>query len=61
VRRLFWLGVVAAVAWWFIGRRRSGEEVSATIGYADGSAVTLEAGSPELDRILRIASGARAT
>ena len=59
MRRLFLLAVLAAVAWWFIERRRGGEEVSATIGYADGSAVTLDAGSPELDRLLRIASEAR--
>ena len=31
---------------------------SVTIGYADGSAVTLDAGSPELDRLLRIAAEA---
>ena len=61
MRRLFWLAVIAAVAWWFLERRRGGEAVSATIGYADGSAVTLDAGSPELDRLLRIASGARAS
>jgi hypothetical protein len=59
MRRLFLLAVLAAVAWWFVERRRGGGEVSATIGYADGSAVTLDAGSPGLDRLLRIASGAR--
>ena len=45
VRRLFWLAVAAAVAWWLVNRRRSGaDDVGATIGYADGSAVTFEHG-----------------
>ena len=59
MRRLLWLGTLAGLAWWFIGRRRA-EELGqrATIGYADGSAVTLDPGSPELDRLLQIAAEA---
>jgi hypothetical protein len=34
-------------------------ESGATIGYADGSSVTLAAGSPELERLSQIAAGAR--
>jgi hypothetical protein len=60
MRRLVVLAAVAAAAWWLIGRRRGGEEKGATVGYADGSSVTLEPGSPELDRLLQIAAGARA-
>jgi hypothetical protein len=58
MRRLLWLGLIAGVAWWFLGRRAGEPEESATIGYADGSAVTLDAGSPELDRLLQVAAGA---
>ena len=58
MRRLFWLALVGGLAWWFVGRRRSEVERSATIGYADGSSVTLDPGSPELDRLLQIAGEA---
>src|SRR4029077_12186542 len=44
IRSLFLLAVLAAVDGWFIERRRGGGEVSVTIGYAHGSAVTLAAG-----------------
>ena len=59
MRRLFWLAVAGGVAWWFIGRRRADVPQSATIGYVDGSSVTLDPGSPELDRLLQIAAEAR--
>ena len=58
MRKVFSLAVLGGLAWWFLGRRRSGVESSATIGYADGSSVTLAAGSPELDRLLQIATAA---
>ena len=54
------LAAAAAVAWWFIVRRRRADDVGATIGYADGSAVTFEPGSPELGRLLHAAAGAKA-
>jgi hypothetical protein len=57
-RRLFSLALVGGLAWWLFGRRRQAAQRSATIGYADGSSVTLEAGSPELDRLLQIAAQA---
>jgi hypothetical protein len=59
MRRLFSLGLVAGLAWWFLGRRRDDAPEHATIGFADGSSVTLEAGSPELDRLVQVAAEAR--
>jgi hypothetical protein len=58
MRRLFWLAVIGGLAWWFLGRREAEQGETATIGYADGSSVTLGADSPELDRLLQIAAGA---
>jgi len=58
MRRLVLLVVLGAIAWWFIDRRREAAPGSATIGYADGSSVTLEVGSPELDRLLLVAAQA---
>ncbi len=60
MRRLLALAVVGGLVWWLLGRRRTGIRTGATIGYADGSSVILDAGSPELDRLLQIAAGARA-
>ena len=58
MRRLFSLALVGGLAWWFFGRRRETEQRRATIGYADGSSVTLDPGSPELDRLQQIAAEA---
>jgi hypothetical protein len=59
VRRLLRLAVVAGLAVWAWRRvlrgRRSGER--ATVAYSDGSAVVLEPGSHEFERL---ASAARA-
>ena len=60
MRRLLLLAVLAAAAWWLTYRRRRKDDVGATIGFADGSAVTFEQGSPELERLLQVASGAKA-
>ena len=60
MRKLFFLAVIGGLAWWFLGRREDETGETATIGYSDGSAVTLDAGSPELDRLLQIAAEARA-
>ena len=61
MRRLFSLSLLAGLAWWFLGRRREPEHQGATIGYADGSSVTLAAGSPELERLQTIAAQATAS
>ena len=58
MRRLVTLALAGGIVWWFFARRRTSERSSVTIGYADGSAVTLDSGSPELDRLLRIAAEA---
>jgi hypothetical protein len=58
MRKLFSLALIGGLVWWFFGRRRETGRGSATIGYTDGSSVTLEAGSPELDRLLRVAAEA---
>jgi hypothetical protein len=60
MRKLVFLAVIGAVAWWFLNRGDDDTAETATIGYADGSAVTLDAGSPELDRLLQIAGEAGA-
>jgi hypothetical protein len=57
-RLLFSFALVGGLTWWFFGRRRDAPQHRATIGFADGSSVTLEAGSPALDRLLRIAAEA---
>ncbi len=54
MRRLAALAVLAGFVWWLL-RRQGGPGETATIGYADGSAVTLEPGAPELERLLAIA------
>ena len=61
MRRLAVLAVIAAAAWWFLLRDRGEGQGGATIGYADGSSVTLDVGSPELDRLLQIAAEATPT
>ncbi len=58
MRRLFSLAAVAGLFLWLRGRRGRSAGQSVTIGYADGSSVTLDAGSPELDRLVGIAAGA---
>ena len=60
MRKLLSLALIGGLVWWLHGRRRTEPQAGATIGYADGSSVILEAGSPELDRLLQIAAGARA-
>ena len=59
MRRLVVLVALAAAAWALLGRRRPrGPE--ATVGYEDGSAVTLAEGAPELDALVRAAREALA-
>jgi hypothetical protein len=56
MRRLLSLAAIGAAVWWLLGRRRASSVSRATIGYADGSSVTLEDGSPELERLVRVAA-----
>lgn len=58
MRRLLSLAALGAAVWWLLGRRAKPSAGRVTIGYADGSSVTLEAGSPELDRLVAIAAEA---
>jgi hypothetical protein len=58
MRKLLFLAIVGGIAYWFLNRGSSADAQTATIGYVDGSAVTLEAGAPELDRLAQIASEA---
>ncbi len=58
MRRLFWLALIGAVVWYFLNRRSSEPVEGATIGYADGSAVTLDGDAPELARLVEVAAAA---
>jgi hypothetical protein len=58
MRKLLALAVIGGIVYWFLNRGGSDDGQSATIGYADGSSVTLDVGSPELDRLLQIAAEA---
>ncbi len=58
MRKLLSLAAIGAAVWWLLGRRSKPSTGRVTIGYADGSSVTLEAGSPELDRLTAIATEA---
>jgi hypothetical protein len=60
MRRLLVLALAGGLAWWFFGRRCETGTRRATIGYTDGSSVTLDEGSPELDRLLQVAAEAAA-
>lgn len=58
MRKLLGIAAIGGIVYWFLNRGGADGGHSATIGYVDGSAVTLDPGSPELDRIVQIASGA---
>jgi len=55
MRRLLVLAALATAAWWLL--RGRGREPRAVVGYGDGSSLTLEAGTPELERMLELARG----
>jgi hypothetical protein len=57
MRKLLALAVIGGIVYWFLNRTGSDGQ-SATIGYADGSVVSFEQGTPELDRLVEIASSA---
>jgi hypothetical protein len=60
MRKLVLLAAIGALAWWLLGRNKP-QPGRATIGFTDGSSVTLEAGSPELERLVEIAAGVAST
>jgi hypothetical protein len=60
MRRILLLAAIGAAVWWLIGRREKPSPGRVTIGYADGSSVTLEAGTPTFDRLAAIAAEAAA-
>lgn len=57
IRRLFFLVGAAAAGWWLLSRRGEGRGLRAVVGYEDGSSLTLEAGSLQLQRLHEIARG----
>jgi hypothetical protein len=57
MRRLLLLLALGALVWLVRSRRRS-RAPQATVGYDDGSSLTLEDGAPGLEPLLRAASGA---
>jgi hypothetical protein len=58
MRKLLALALIGGIVYWFLNRGGPDDGERATIGYADGSAVTLEPGAPALDRLVQIASEA---
>lgn len=58
MRKLLLLGVLAGAVRWALGRRRTSPPERVAVGYDDGSALELETGAPQLDRLLLIARGA---
>jgi hypothetical protein len=55
IRRLLVLAGLATAAWWVLRGRGRGREPRAVVGYGDGSSLTLEVGSPALERMLELA------
>jgi hypothetical protein len=58
MRRLLMLVGIAGAAWWVLSRRGTTSPDRVTLGYVDGSSVTLEPGSPERERLLQVAAEA---
>jgi hypothetical protein len=54
IGRLVILALGAFAAWRFLTRRSTPDE-QVTIGWEDGSSVTLEPGAPERDRLVELA------
>jgi hypothetical protein len=55
MRRLLTIAGAAGLVWWLFGRGRGAAATRATVGYADGSSLTLEHGAPELERLQQAA------
>ena len=60
VLKLLFLAALACVALWLM-RRRGERPARAGVGYDDGSSITLEEGSPELERLVAVARRALGT
>jgi hypothetical protein len=60
MRKLLVLLALAGGVFWLL-RRRGAPAPRAAIGYADGSSLTLEPGSPELERLTAAARRALGT
>ena len=58
MRRALALVLVLGGALAFLARRRSGRPEHLSLYYADGSSVTLERGSPGVERVLALAHDA---
>ena len=56
--RLVLLSLAAAVGAWLMLRRRRVDEHRVVVAWADGSELDLRPGSPERERLARIAEGA---
>lgn len=54
MRRLLGLAGLLAAGWWLLRRGREAAP-RAVVGYVDGSSITLEDGSPELERLVTAA------
>jgi hypothetical protein len=59
VRRLLFLAALGGLVWAVLSRRRP-VTPQATVGYEDGSALTLEDGAPALEPLVRAAGEALA-
>jgi hypothetical protein len=60
MRKLLALAALVGGIFWLL-RRRNASVPRAAIGYADGSSLSLEPGSPELDRLTAAARRALGT
>jgi hypothetical protein len=58
MRRLVVLAAGAAILWRLISRRGRAATAQVVVGYADGSSVTLEPGSPTHDALVGAATEA---
>ncbi len=56
MRSVLAFGALAALIWRLVARRRQSPAPRVVIGYADGSTVSLEPGSPERELLVDAAS-----
>ena len=58
MRRLLFLGLLVAAAWWLVSSRRTQPEPRVSVGLDDGTERTLEHGSPERELLVGAAAEA---